>query len=217
MTTSNKRSSITVSKSAIDQATQTLQGLPEKPKQGWSLREAIDQMNDVLSAAISKGYSYEELVDLLRDQGIEISVSSLKNYLTRSKRDQAASNAKATTKATGKPRGRRPKSAQNPETQTDASANLNNLHATDIISQDSSQEVGDRTSGDLSSHPDASETESFDETSPLETAIETDSDQSSDVDQADQPTKKRRTRTASSRSKTVAKSRTKAKQAKVST
>jgi hypothetical protein len=212
MTTSNKRSSITVSKSAIDQATQTLQGLPEKPKQGWSLREAIDQMNDVLSAAISKGYSYEELVDLLRDQGIEISVSSLKNYLTRSKREsQAASSAKAPTKATGKPRGRRPKSAQNAETQAGASAQLDNLYATDTVSQD----LSDRTTGEAASHPSASETESFDETSP----IETESDQSSDEDQAEieQPTKKRRTRTASSRSKTVAKTRTKAKQAKVST
>ncbi|MBD2461315.1 hypothetical protein H6G89_09675 [Oscillatoria sp. FACHB-1407] len=109
MTTSKKRSSVTVSKTSIDQATQTLQSLPEKPKQGWSLREAIDQMNDVISAAISKGYSYEELVELLRGQGIEISVSSLKNYLTRSKRE---SSAAAPAKATRKPRGRKPKSDQ---------------------------------------------------------------------------------------------------------
>lgn len=114
MVTSKKRSSVTVSKSAIDQATETLQSLPDKPKQGWSLREAIDQMNGVITLAIEKGYSYEELVNLLHDQGIEISVSSLKNYLTRSKRENAASakaTAKTATKATGKRRGRKPKSS----------------------------------------------------------------------------------------------------------
>ncbi|MDX2216656.1 MAG: hypothetical protein SFY66_25555 [Oculatellaceae cyanobacterium bins.114] len=185
MTTSKKRSSVTVSKTSIDQATQTLQSLPEKPKQGWSLREAIDQMNDVISIAISKGYSYEELVELLRDQGIEISVSSLKNYLTRSKRENSAAS---TPKASGKPRGRRPKSAQAdvpPETQSKAS-------------MDAASEM----EGDRSDHE-----PSADETAP--------SDTSSPSKSAGTPAKKGR-RTRSSSAKTMAKTQAGANQAKIS-
>jgi hypothetical protein len=108
MARANKRlpSSVSVSKSAIDSATSTLQGLPEKPKESWSLREAVSVLQESISAALSKGYSYEEVATMLSTKGVDISASSLKSYLSAAKRQ---SGTTSTTKRRG---GRRPKSEE---------------------------------------------------------------------------------------------------------
>lgn len=80
--------SATVTKSAIDHATSTLEDLPEKPKETWSLREAVAQLQVQISSALSKGYSYEEVARMLTEKGIEISASSLKSYLSAAKRQK---------------------------------------------------------------------------------------------------------------------------------
>lgn len=74
-----------VTKSAIEQATLALQELPSKPKQEWSLREAVNMLRDAITAALDKGYSYEEVALMLKDRGVHISPSSLRYYLTRAK------------------------------------------------------------------------------------------------------------------------------------
>jgi hypothetical protein len=109
MARANKRlpSSVSVSKSAIDSATSTLQGLPEKPKENWSLREAVSVLQESISAALSKGYSYEEVASMLSKKGVDISASSLKSYLSAAKRQKGITS---TTKRRG---GRRPKSEGN--------------------------------------------------------------------------------------------------------
>ncbi|MBD1852248.1 hypothetical protein [Leptolyngbya sp. FACHB-711] len=77
-----------VTKSAIDYATSTLEELPEKPKENWSLREAVAYLQVQISSALSKGYSYEEVAGMLTERGIEISASSLKSYLSAAKRQK---------------------------------------------------------------------------------------------------------------------------------
>lgn len=96
MARANKRlpSSVNVSKSAIDSATSTLQGLPEKPKENWSLREAVSVLQESISAALSKGYSYEEVAKMLTAKGVDISASSLKSYLSAAKRQGVPAMAK---------------------------------------------------------------------------------------------------------------------------
>ncbi|MCU0569106.1 MAG: hypothetical protein MUF49_21210 [Oculatellaceae cyanobacterium Prado106] len=91
-------SSATVSKSAITDATAALQGLPEKPKENWSLREAVSMLQDSITDALSKGYSYVEVSKMLSQKGVEISASSLKSYLSAAKRTKPGAAA---------PRGRR--------------------------------------------------------------------------------------------------------------
>jgi hypothetical protein len=80
--------SATVTRSAIDHATSTLEELPEKPKENWSLREAVAHLQVHISSALSKGYSYEEVAKMLTEKGIEISASSLKSYLSAAKRQK---------------------------------------------------------------------------------------------------------------------------------
>ncbi len=75
-----------VSPEAVEQATTLLEDLPEKPKENLSLREAVKQMQDSLKAALAKGYSYEELAQMLAKQGIQISAFTLKNYVPSGKR-----------------------------------------------------------------------------------------------------------------------------------
>lgn len=97
------------SKIAIDQATAALQDLPDKPKENVSLREAVDLLQDDIIAALNKGYSYEEMTEVLSKQGISIAPSSLKHYLARSKRQ---AQPKATATKTRQPRSTAAKAAK---------------------------------------------------------------------------------------------------------
>lgn len=71
-----------VSKAAISQASLTLMDLPEKPKEIWSLREAINALQDQIILALDRGYDYPEISTMLTKQGVEISPSTLKYYLS---------------------------------------------------------------------------------------------------------------------------------------
>jgi hypothetical protein len=92
-TSANRRiKSANVTNQAIDQANSLLQNLPEKPKEVMSLREAVDELQEDIRAALAKGYSYDEIAEILSNNGIEISVTTLKRYAPagRGKRKTAA-------------------------------------------------------------------------------------------------------------------------------
>jgi hypothetical protein len=91
-----------VTKAAIAQATSMLDDLPARPKESWSLREAVNLLQDSITTALSRGYSYEEVTVLLAGKGVDITASSLKRYLATAKKKIDA-GASATTK-TRKPR-----------------------------------------------------------------------------------------------------------------
>jgi hypothetical protein len=94
MVVATRRSkSVTIQPKIVTTASSFLEELPAKPKENFSLREAVDQLRDPLKTALGKGYSYQDLALMLRDQGIEISASTLKNYVPSGKRQ--ASKAKA--------------------------------------------------------------------------------------------------------------------------
>lgn len=114
MVKANKRlpSSVNVSQSALEIASSTLQSLPEKPKESWSLREAVSVLQESISLALSKGYSYDEVSTLLSQKGVAISASSLKSYLSAAKRQ------KGLTTPRGRRAGRRSQKAE-------ANANMN--------------------------------------------------------------------------------------------
>lgn len=56
--------------------------LKEKPKEELTLRESIYFLRDKLHSAMIKGYSYQDLSEILEEQEILISASTLKQYLT---------------------------------------------------------------------------------------------------------------------------------------
>ncbi|MBE9029142.1 hypothetical protein IQ266_05120 [filamentous cyanobacterium LEGE 11480] len=75
-----------VTKTSIKDAGSALVDLPEKPKEIWSLREAIDALKDEITLALDRGYTYPEISEMLTKRGVEISASTLKYYLSSVKR-----------------------------------------------------------------------------------------------------------------------------------
>lgn len=110
MAPSRKRSikSAAIPNLAIEQTASALQSLPEREKETLSLREAIAQLQEPIRTALDRGYSYEEVTAMLAEQGINISMFSLKRYLslTRSRSEDAATNGR------GKGKTRRTRTAQ---------------------------------------------------------------------------------------------------------
>jgi hypothetical protein len=80
--TSRRSRAVNVSREAVDQVGVLLQQLPEKPKEAVSLQEAVNQLQEEIRLALSKGYSYAELAPLLGEQGIAISANTLKRYVS---------------------------------------------------------------------------------------------------------------------------------------
>lgn len=77
-----------VSRSTLEQASVSLQALPDKPKEVWSLRETVMLLQDDITTALNRGYTYDEIVKVLADRGIDITTSSLKRYLATARRER---------------------------------------------------------------------------------------------------------------------------------
>lgn len=94
-TKNRSSSSAAVSRAAIDQASSALQKLPEKPKASWSLREAVSLLYEAITTALSRGYSHEEVAQILAGKGVETTASSLKRYLAAVKREKGETSKKS--------------------------------------------------------------------------------------------------------------------------
>jgi hypothetical protein len=78
-----------------------LEQLSTKPKSELTLRESILFLKDKLTAALKKGYNYQDLSEILSEQEILISAATLKQYLTdmskkkssRRKKEKSASGS----------------------------------------------------------------------------------------------------------------------------
>lgn len=69
-----------ISPNAITNSAALLEALPTQ--ESHTLRDAIQKLHPNIEAALQKGYSYEELALIMKEQGVPVSVSSLKRYLT---------------------------------------------------------------------------------------------------------------------------------------
>ena len=72
---------------------------PLKPKEGMTLREVIIKSKVMINKALKRGYTYEEIADILTEEGISIKAATLKQYLaesTKSKRRKAEPNSAPT-------------------------------------------------------------------------------------------------------------------------
>ena len=107
-----RRSSTSIPQSVIDQASTALDQLPEKPKENLSLKEAVAALKDTITSALERGYSYEEVAAMLSEQGVKISASSLKSYLSAIQRTSATKPVKG--------RGRKAKATAATTTETEA-------------------------------------------------------------------------------------------------
>lgn len=76
-----------VTPQSIEQATAALAQLPERPKENYSLREAIAQLQGTINAVLERGYSHQDVAGMLSESGIRISPASLKSYLAAVNRE----------------------------------------------------------------------------------------------------------------------------------
>ena len=94
--------------------------LETKPKQELTLRESIYFLRDKLKKALKKGYSYQDLSEILEEQEILISASTLKNYLmeinkessSRKKRSKSVKNQKSNLSESASPKSSVDKSSE---------------------------------------------------------------------------------------------------------
>jgi hypothetical protein len=66
-----------------------LEQLEKKRSEELTLRESIYLLRDKLRGALKKGYSYQDLSEILEQQGILVSAATLKQYLTESNKEAA--------------------------------------------------------------------------------------------------------------------------------
>jgi hypothetical protein len=92
----------------LQTALNKLEQLETKPKSELNLRESIFFLKDKLNSALKKGYSYQDLSEVLSEQQILISAATLKQYLTdmskknsssRRKRDQSGNQSSSSSNA----------------------------------------------------------------------------------------------------------------------
>ncbi len=82
MTKSRRNQRIKIDK--LKATSNKLENLKQKPKQELNLRESILYLKDKIKAALKKGYSYQDLAEILVEQDIVVSAATLKKYLTES-------------------------------------------------------------------------------------------------------------------------------------
>ena len=74
----------------LETAIDKLDKLHKKPKAEFTLRETIYQLRHKLNSALKKGYSYEDLAQILESQHITISPRTLQQYLSDTRKRSAS-------------------------------------------------------------------------------------------------------------------------------
>lgn len=88
----------TISRATADKFSQKLEQLPKKKKTELTTKELIFENSEQLDNVLEKGYDYEDLVAILKEDGIKISKTTLRQYLSEARRDRAAQNVTAEDK-----------------------------------------------------------------------------------------------------------------------
>jgi hypothetical protein len=104
ITTSSKRSKTSIiKKDVVGDVAGFLQELPNKPRSDLSLKEAVRELQELIRAAFSKGYTYVEVAEMLTSQGIKISAFTLKSYVPAGKQQTARGKARRSKKLANNP------------------------------------------------------------------------------------------------------------------
>lgn len=83
----------------LETALDKLERLEDKPKKELTLRESIYFLRDKLNSALKKGYSYDDLSEILAEQDILVSAATLKLYLTQSSKSKKSGSRKNKSKS----------------------------------------------------------------------------------------------------------------------
>jgi hypothetical protein len=79
-----------ISLEKLESTVAELDRLSQKKSEELTLRQSIDYLRGKLRKALNKGYSYQELSEILRQQEIVITAGTLKQYINESNRKEAS-------------------------------------------------------------------------------------------------------------------------------
>ena len=79
-----------------------LDQLESKPVEELTLRESIYFLRGKLNSALKKGYSYQDLSEILAEQEILVSAATLKLYLTEASKSKKSSSRNKKSKSSSK-------------------------------------------------------------------------------------------------------------------
>ncbi len=88
----------TITRSLADKLSQKLEQLPEKKKTELTPKEFIRENSLQLEIVLNKGYSYDDLIGILKDDGIQLSKTTLRQYLSEARKHRANPNEGAEDK-----------------------------------------------------------------------------------------------------------------------
>ncbi|HEY9629329.1 MAG TPA: hypothetical protein V6C84_18660 [Coleofasciculaceae cyanobacterium] len=92
----------TYSESIAEQIGTQLDTLAENPK-GIQVKELVSRMRSKIEAAQAVGHTLEDIVKVFEDEGVAITLNTLKQYLRESRTSASDSDAPAPPEATPKP------------------------------------------------------------------------------------------------------------------
>ena len=84
-----------ITRSLADRLSQKLEQLPEKKKTELTPKELIFEKSEQLDSALAKGYDYDDLVALLKEDGIQLSKTTLRQYLSEARKHRANQDERA--------------------------------------------------------------------------------------------------------------------------
>jgi hypothetical protein len=84
---SNKRAKrLTITREFADQFAQKLEQLPARKKTTLNTKELISENAQQLTHLLANGYSYEDLLIILKEEGIHLTKPTLRQYLNEAKK-----------------------------------------------------------------------------------------------------------------------------------
>ena len=92
----------TITREAADKFSRKLEQLPDKKKTELTPKELIFENSQQLDSLLERNYEYDDLIEILKEDGIQISKTTLRQYLSEARK--ARNNQNEATEIAQEPR-----------------------------------------------------------------------------------------------------------------
>ena len=127
----SKSKRTTITREAADKFSRKLEQLPDKKKTELTPKELIFENSQQLDSLLERNYEYDDLVALLKEDGIQISKTTLRQYLSEARKARGGQDKPVTENAHSP--------EQTPVNQADQSAQKSEDKSTDVTQPQGSQ------------------------------------------------------------------------------
>ena len=76
----------TITREAADKFSRKLEQLPDKKKTELTPKELIFENSQQLDSLLERNYEYDDLIEILKEDGIQISKTTLRQYLSEARK-----------------------------------------------------------------------------------------------------------------------------------